>query len=641
MLLSRRLLTPRHVFPLIVGAVCLWLLSHRLAAVDLPHVWQALGDLSLVQWAMAGLATIGSLAAVGRYDVVIHRALGTGITTRAAGRSGVAAIALSQTIGFGVLSGALVRWRMLPELSLWQATKLTTIVAASFMATLAAFTALTSLFLKSSFFTYDTAIYGGILILLICSLVVFWSGRRIGRFELKSPNLLVIGALLVLVAIDTLLAALGLYWLLPEGTQISFALLLPAFLVALGVGMISGSPAGLGAFELTLLALLPSGEMANCLAAILAFRLIYYAIPTLLALIPLAAGGRSARPTHLPHTLDDASTQLTTRQHPEAAMLRQDNGLLLTNRQAQWGVRMTNHSLTAFGTPLRGGPKAALPLLQRAATQTARFPVLYKALPQTAAAARAAGWSVTRIAHEAILHPQDFSTNGSERRQLRRFLRKAAQVGLQTRLALGPLPEADMQAIHANWVARNGQERGFSMGRFDLPYLRRQRLYLGYQNGTLVAFISLHAQSGEWVLDLMRQAETVPSGTMHALICHALDDARKAGVARFSMAAVPDEPGAASGLEGFVRRQIWRASGADGLRRFKASFAPRWEPRYLATPRRWQSAVAIIEIGHAIQNPQAVVRPPRLGAVQKCAVHEHYENYEIESDPRLCEMAFK
>ncbi|WP_224824621.1 phosphatidylglycerol lysyltransferase domain-containing protein [Cognatishimia sp. MH4019] len=626
------------LLPPVAAIACLWLLSHRLDAVDLPRVWDAVANLSLYQWVLGALATLGSLAAVGRYDVVIHRALGTGISARAAGRSGMAAIALSQTIGFGMLSGALVRWRMLPGLSLWRATKLTAIVAGSFLAAWAVFTAVTVLVLRPGFVRYEA--YLGMALLLALAAVFYAASRgyKIGRFAMRVPNLLVIGPLLLWVAVDTGLAAAALYWLLPDGTIVSFALLLPAFLVALGVGMISGSPAGLGAFELTLLALLPTELMAELLAAILAFRLIYYAAPAVIALIPLAFAGRQISAAPQPFTIRGAALGVPTHSNPEAAVLRQDSGLILSARGVTWGLRHTPHTLTALGTPLLGRETDTLAVLTTAARETVRLPVLYKAPPRLAVKARASGWAVSCIAHDAILSPQSFSTNGASRRQLRRALRKAQSAGLRTELALGSLPEDAMTRVHNAWEHHSGRERGFSMGRFDLPYLYGQRVYLAYSGDTLVGFISLHAAPQLWVLDLMRQSEAAPTGTMHALICHALHDAEQAGVSQFSLAAVPCETGDATGLERFVRHQVQKASGADGLRRFKASFAPDWQPRYFATRLKWHAALAVLEIARAIKDPQAMRGLPSPAAHAHPA-QEDYENYEIDSYPRACETA--
>lgn len=639
-MLLRLLLTPRNLIPVIAGLVCLWLLAQRLDAVDVPQVWTAVGDLGALQWIVAGLATAGSLAAVGQYDVVMHRALGTGIRASAARRAGIVAIALSQTIGFGVVSGALVRWRMLPDLSLWRATTLTAIVAGSFLTALIVLISLTVFLVKPGFLAYEATLGAAVLLGVAGLVVLSFSGGALGRRMRRLPNILVIGSLLGWVALDTGLAAVALYWLLPEGTMLGFALVLPAFLIALGVGMLSGSPAGLGAFELTILALLPDGALTDCLAAILAFRLLYYALPALVALIPLALARQSGHDHDLAFGLRPATRGLDAGNAPEAGVLRQDHGLILTTPEVALGVRATRHLLTSLGPPLGGKAADVLRVLQSAARDLARLPVIYKAPPRLAGTARTFGWSVTRIADEAVLAPRTFTTEGAARRQLRRALRKAQEAGVTTQLARGPLPEAAMAEIHHDWEARNGAERGFSMGRFSLPYLHRQRVYLAYREDRLIAFISLHAEPHEWVLDLMRSTDGAPSGTMQALICHALGDATQAGVARLSLAAVPVDADGTGPLETFVRRHVQRASGATGLRRFKASFAPTWEPRYLITRRKWHAGLAALEIARAIQSPKDLCALP-LECVRKSHSHEDYENYEIDSCPRACETAPK
>ena len=79
-------------------------------------------------------ATFASFAALAQYDALMHRVLATRQTPSQARRAGWVAIAISQTVGFGLVSGALVRWRMLPGSSLRDASRLTAAVAASFLA---------------------------------------------------------------------------------------------------------------------------------------------------------------------------------------------------------------------------------------------------------------------------------------------------------------------------------------------------------------------------------------------------------------------------------------------------------------------------------------------------------------------------
>ena len=123
----------RQILPLMLAIFCVYLARERFPSLDRLAVWAALRDVSAGQWLVALIATATSFWALGHYDALMHRALRTGTPTRSAAWAGMAAIAISQTVGLGLVTGSLVRWRLLPGLSLGQATKLTLAVTASFL----------------------------------------------------------------------------------------------------------------------------------------------------------------------------------------------------------------------------------------------------------------------------------------------------------------------------------------------------------------------------------------------------------------------------------------------------------------------------------------------------------------------------
>jgi phosphatidylglycerol lysyltransferase len=92
-------------------------------------------------------------------------------------------------------------------------------------------------------------------------------------------------------------------------------------------------------------------------------------------------------------------------------------------------------------------------------------------------------------------------------------------------------------------------------------------------------------------IDLMRHAEDAPHSIMEHLFVELMLWGKAEGYQRFSLGMVP--------LAGLERRRLaplWSQAGAflfrygehfynfQGLLRFKAKFAPVWEPRYLAAP---------------------------------------------------------
>ena len=82
-----------------------------LETLDWGQVGQPWSGITPLQWSLAILATAASFATLGQYDVIVHGILNTRVSARAAQASGAAAVALSQTLGFGLIVGTLARWR--------------------------------------------------------------------------------------------------------------------------------------------------------------------------------------------------------------------------------------------------------------------------------------------------------------------------------------------------------------------------------------------------------------------------------------------------------------------------------------------------------------------------------------------------
>ena len=123
----------RALLPLVTLVVCGWILSRELSVDLIASLPQRLSDIAAWQWVSAAVLTALSLYSVGRYDVLAHRFLRTGLPERSARWTGSIAIALAQSLGFGLFTGALARWRMMPALGAVGAFKLSTVVSVSFV----------------------------------------------------------------------------------------------------------------------------------------------------------------------------------------------------------------------------------------------------------------------------------------------------------------------------------------------------------------------------------------------------------------------------------------------------------------------------------------------------------------------------
>lgn len=616
----------RPVLGLVAALAFSLLLLDRLGDLDPQAILVQLHQVPPAHWALALGFTAISFAAVAGHDETLHRHLATGIRPAAARRAGLAAIALSQALGLGLVTGALVRWRMLPGLRLGLALKLTLAVSIAFLAGWAVLAALVLVLSAAAPGAGGVTGAGrwaaavGLAAAGLAAASVF-SPRR------GWPGLRVQMRVAGLVAIDVGAAALAFWALAPDGVPLGQ--ILPAVVLAIGAGLVSGAPGGLGAVELTLIALLPAVPEAALLASILAWRLVYFLLPALVGLgLVILGPGRDERRAAAREAVEAAAGGAG---FAEAGLMRQGVFQPVQAGLALWPVARLPNTLVALRQPLsRGAVMAAdCRALAGRARAEGRGAVLYKVPARVAVAARQAGWAVLALAREAWLDPQEFRLEGPARAGLRRKLRRAAEAGViaaaepvegaETEDAGGASPGqasgwADLAALNATWIAARGGEMGFSMGRFDPGYLAGQRLYLARQAGRLVGFASFHISQTEWTLDLLRPHPAAPDGTAQALIAAALADAARAGLRRLSLAAVPEAAfpeaqGAAATAGRRMTGRRARQAGA-GLHQFKAGFAPAWDQLYIAAPAAPDLALAAVEIRKAVTRPGPLPAQP-------------------------------
>lgn len=593
----RRLPTIRLFLPLLIGATCLWLVQRQLGSGAIAEIGTALTRLSIAQWGLAALATVVSFWAVGQYDVLIHRHYDTGYGAKPASVAGTASIALGQVLGMGLFVGALARWRMLPGLSPAKATRITLAVTGWFFFGLIGVIAVTALVSPVRILPGAAAI---LILFSLCFIILraFLNpaltlfGRRFDLLPLPAMLLFPVFALM-----DTLCAAGALWVLMPQGIDIAYTLLFPAFLVALTAALVTGTPGGVGPFELALLAFLPTWPETEIMAGVVAFRLIYYALPGVIAMAvlcrPFGAPG-SVRQCDL-HPLAAGDLQAVKRS--ELGVSRQNGAHALTSAGATLAVATTPQAQIALFDPLHGDAAKALPALVAHARDSNRVAMIYKASARQAARCRRAGMKAVHIADEMVLNPREFTTDGPAFRQLRRKLRQAAKAGVTIR-EVPALPVPQMRAIDAEWQARNGAALGFSMGVFCPNYLRHQQVFLAYCQDVLVGFVSFHRSEQELCLDIMRTGADAPDGTMYLLIHAAIEKAAGAGHARLSLAALPPRRNT-----GLLRRWGFGAGRRGGLDRFKSSFGTRREALYALAPNWPAMALALIDVVRAVHQP--------------------------------------
>ena len=254
-------------------------------------------------------------------------------------------------------------------------------------------------------------------------------------------------------------------------------------------------------------------------------------------------------------------------------------------------------SWISAGDPV-GPPSEIAPMVRMfadAANDAAAWPAFYKVTPARIDTYLDNNFLVGKVGEIARVSARDFTLDGARRRRLRRSCRHARESGVETAV----LPSAaqpilsELKGVSDSWLRQQrGREKRFSLGAFDPAYLSRFPIAVARVKGVVMAFVSVWPSSvkREIEVDLMRSRSDAPTGTMHALLVDVISWAASQGYDSLSLGMSPlggVNPLGEGGHFPRLRRSLTRFTGRfynfEGLREFKQSFDPEWEPRYLAT----------------------------------------------------------
>ncbi len=278
----------------------LYAVSRLLADVDLSDVLAQVRATSVLVLVLASLATLGGYLCLVGYDWSGLRYIGKPLPVSVTITGGLMAYAFGNTIGLSAVSGGAVRYRIYSGFGLdaYDVAAVSTFAAVSYgvAATLVGLGAV-AVFpevvgnispLPPSALRWAAI---GLILGTVVPLMVAGARKgslRLGRFTLRAPSLPVLLGQALFSIGDICLAALTLYLLLPSA-DMGFAPFLGIFAAATMAGILSHVPGGVGVFETVVLAALPrSIPVETAAAALLLFRLIYFVLPFVLALIVLA-----------------------------------------------------------------------------------------------------------------------------------------------------------------------------------------------------------------------------------------------------------------------------------------------------------------------------------------------------------------
>lgn len=207
-----------------------------------------------------------------------------------------AAYAIGNTAGFGPLSGGAVRYRGYSRLGLGadQIAGVIAFVTLAFGLGLTVATAVAGLFLAERVAglagTSPLALRLGAGVLLV-ALVGLWFALRkrggIGPLRLPSGRICLLQ--LAITVAEICVASSVLYVLLPAGLDVPWPVFVAIYAMAIGLGVLSHVPAGLGVFDAVILTTVGRGDMTEAvLGALLLYRVVYHVLPLVIAVLVLA-----------------------------------------------------------------------------------------------------------------------------------------------------------------------------------------------------------------------------------------------------------------------------------------------------------------------------------------------------------------
>ena len=275
-----------------------WTLHRELGAYHIKDIIGAFREINPLQIFTAIALTLFSYGIMTGYDLLALKFIRRVLPFRKTALASFIGYAFSNNIGFSMIAGASVRYRLY---SVWglSSVEITKIV---FVCTLT---------LWIGFFTLGGIVFSvdpmvlpqifhlpftttrpiGILLLAIMAAYFIFSMTckqplKLRNWEFSLPSTRIFGFQVLIAVTDWLLAGSVLYVLLPQSSGLSFALCIGVYLLAQLAGLISQVPGGLGIFETVILLLLSSILTADqIIVSLLAYRLIYYLLPIALAAV--------------------------------------------------------------------------------------------------------------------------------------------------------------------------------------------------------------------------------------------------------------------------------------------------------------------------------------------------------------------
>ncbi|WP_230658052.1 lysylphosphatidylglycerol synthase domain-containing protein [Psychrobacter sp. I-STPA10] len=282
--------------------------------ISMQEIWNAIDQISNINIVMAVLVVAFGYLILTLYDTIALKHMGCQLPFHKVALTSFTAYAIGHTVGLAVLSASGVRYRMYRAHGIeaeyianvvWLVSMaftfgISTLVSLSLAfnpeATVTMISQLNAQLTDVSASIPDMMLNVGVIrgvglaMLVLIMTIIAWSGRtgrhvkiKGWRFDLPPATMLI--QQIIISIIDLASVAFVLYLLLPHAAGIDFLTVFSAFIQSMILAILSHVPGGLGVFEVTMIASLPQVDKPYLLAVLLLFRILYYILPFLLAVL--------------------------------------------------------------------------------------------------------------------------------------------------------------------------------------------------------------------------------------------------------------------------------------------------------------------------------------------------------------------
>jgi phosphatidylglycerol lysyltransferase len=275
-------------------------LQHLLRDFHYHQIVEQMKSLSGKQLSVGLICTALSYWVLTFYDVSALRYVGIKLPYKLVAFASFAGYAVSNNLGFALVSGGSIRFRLYSAagLSAGDIAKIVVFAGITFTVGLCAVGSVAFLIAPGELAPVAhiapsvASLIGGVALAFILAMLVTAAINRgpirIWRFRLRLPSAPMVAAQIAISAADIALAGAVLYVMLPVIPGIGYWGFLGIFSIALLLGVVSNVPGGIGVFESVVLLGLRQADSAAVLGAIIAYRAIYFLLPLMLAGIVLA-----------------------------------------------------------------------------------------------------------------------------------------------------------------------------------------------------------------------------------------------------------------------------------------------------------------------------------------------------------------